>query len=291
MAKVAYIDNVGLSKQNLDRLETINRIIEEYAADGYVLTLRQLYYQLVARGVLPNSDKEYKKMGSILGKGRMAGIVDWDAIEDRTRRPQRPYWVTGIPGALDDTINQYRLDRMDGQDYIEVWVEKDALSGVLKRITERYHIRLMVNKGYSSITAMHDAAERMEYEDGVTILYLGDHDPSGLDMVRDIEERLNGFGIENLDVVPIALTHDQIQQYNPPPNPAKVTDPRAGWYIEQFGTTSWEVDALPPAVLHEILEGEIRSRIDIDLYEDMVQQEREDKDELRRFRDEVMNRE
>lgn len=139
--------DVRLSKANMIRLEIINSIIEEYQHQGYVLTLRQLYYQLVSRDIIPNKPAEYSKLSILLKEGRMGGIVDWDAIEDRLRRPNIPYYVDGIEDAIEDTVKQYRLDRMLGQDtYIEVWVEKDALSGVLKRITEKYHIRILVNR-------------------------------------------------------------------------------------------------------------------------------------------------
>lgn len=129
--KQAFTNRLQLSRANAERLETINEIIEEYAADGYAVTLRQLYYQLVARDIIPNRTAEYAKLSDLLKKGRMAGIVDWDAIEDRVRRPYIPYWASGVRGALEDTVSQYRLDRMaDQETYIEVWCEKDALSGI-----------------------------------------------------------------------------------------------------------------------------------------------------------------
>ena len=247
--KEAYRDDLHLSKKNIERLHLVNSILEEYRLEGYTLTLRQLYYQLVSRDVIPNKQAEYKKLGTLLTKGRMAGVVDWDAIEDRVRMPKLPYYSRDIEDALQDTVDQYRLDRQANQGvYIEVWCEKDALSQVLYRVTSEYHIRLMVNRGYSSTTAMHDASKRFyrnSYKD-LFILYVGDHDPSGLDMLRDIEDRLREFGI-SVKVVPVALTREQIDEFNPPPNPAKITDPRAGWYIEEHGDVSWEVDALPPA--------------------------------------------
>jgi hypothetical protein len=194
MVKEKFREKLHLSKQNKEQLKLINEIIEEYAQEGYKLTLRQLYYQLVSRDIIANKVQEYAKLSTLLVKGRMAGVVDWEAIEDRIRVPFLPYWVHDVEDAISDTIDQYRLNRQDGQEvYIELWVEKDALSGVLKRITSEFHINLMVNRGYSSCTAMHDAYKRfkIQEDDGkeVVILYLGDHDPSGLDMVRDIKER------------------------------------------------------------------------------------------------------
>lgn len=160
MAKQKFRD-VKLSKENRARLILINEIIEDYQSQGYVLTLRQLYYQLVSRAVVPNKSTEYSKLSTLLKEGRMGGIVDWDAIEDRLRKPSRPWFVADIPEAIEAIINQYRLDRMKGQqNYVEVWVEKDALSGVLKRITNKYHINILVNRGYSSASAMFDSYNR-----------------------------------------------------------------------------------------------------------------------------------
>jgi len=284
--KECFWDSLHLSKANKQRLEQINEIIVRYAAQGYRLTLRQLYYQLVSQALIPNKVTEYAKLSKLLVNGRMGGEVDWDSIEDRLRVPKIPYWVTGVAGAIKDTIDQYRLNRMEGQDnYIEVWCEKDALSNVLYRVTEEYHIRLMVNRGYSSCTAMHDAYERLDARSDLKsyILYLGDHDPSGLDMVRDIRDRLDGFGVEDVEVIHVAITREQIDEHNPPPNPAKVTDPRAGEYIAQHGDTSWEVDALNPETLHELLVNEIVELIDRDKYEAVLEREEEDKEKLREF--------
>jgi hypothetical protein len=268
-----------LSKANKARLEMVNEILEEYKEDGYVLTLRQLYYQLVSRDVIPNQQIEYTRLSNVLKKGRMAGIVDWSSIEDRVRKPKLPYWVHDIPDAINDLIKQYRLNRMKGQEQkIEIWVEKDALSNVLSRVSEKYHIRLMVNRGYSSVSAMYDAYQRLN--SGDTILYFGDHDPSGLDMVRDIRERLFAFNELDVSVVPVALTMEQIRKFNPPPNPAKIQDPRADWYISQWGKTSWELDALPPKELIRLAETEVLKRIDLDMWKKQVEQEQKDIAEL-----------
>lgn len=289
--KKAFRSKVGLNKANLRLLDTINGIIEEFKEQGYKLTLRQLYYQLVTKAIIPNTKKSYAKLSGILVKGRMGGVVDWDAIEDRLRVPNLPYWVLDIPDAIDDTIKGYRLNRQRGQDvYIELWVEKDALSGILKRVTHPYHINLMVNKGYSSCSAMHDAYIRIkrEIDSGkkAVILYLGDHDPSGLDMIRDIRDRLKEFGV-NPTVKQIGLTREQINRYNPPPNPAKITDPRAKWYIEEHGDVSWEVDALNPDILHKLVETNVDKLIDKDRFNGMKEQEEKDKEELRIIKDKM----
>lgn len=314
--KEVFDNKLRLNHANKAKLKVINDIIAEYLADGYKLTLRQLYYQLVSRDIIPNKQSEYAKIGNLLKKGRMAGVVDWDAIEDRLRKPQIPYWVHGVEDALQDTINQYRLDRLQDQEvYIEVWSEKDALSGILYRVTSKYQVNLVINRGYGSITAIYDAYRRFkrQIEAGKTthLLYFGDHDASGLDMVRDIKERMYQFFkygfrekfIEHnqdadwylaylhdiFTVDHVGLTTEQVEQYDPPPNPAKESDPRFKWYQAEYGNSSWEVDALDPQVLNELLSTAIEDRIDIDKYETMIIQEDDDRSDLDEIKDDYQN--
>lgn len=293
MSKIKFRD-IKLSKANRERLDVINNIIEEYQNQGYILTLRQLYYQLVSRDVIPNKVAEYAKLWKLLKEWRMSGIVDWGAIEDRLRHPSLPYSVEGIQDAMNDTIDQYRLNRMSGQDvYIEVWVEKDALSWVLKRVTEKYHIPIVVNRWYSSVSAMFDAYMRFlsahrNRDQKVRIIYLWDYDPSGIDMIRDIRDRTLEFerdGGMDFEIIPIALTRKQIDTYDPPPNPAKMSDPRAKWFVFENWATSWEVDALKPEILNQILTDNIKALIDEETYEDTLLSERNDKKKLREMLD------
>ena len=195
--KIKFRD-IRLSADNKNKLAVINSIIREYQNQGYVLTLRQLYYQLVSRDIIPNKLPEYAKVSKLLKEGRMAGIVDWDAIEDRLRQPYTPSAWETAKDILSATISQFQVPRMKGQsNYLEVWVEKDALSGVLKRVTSKYHVPILVNRGYSSASAMYDSYNRfkeaIENKQRVTILYLGDYDPSGIDMIRDIRDRITEF--------------------------------------------------------------------------------------------------
>lgn len=281
--KIAF-RKIRMGTQNKERLTKINSIIEKYQDQGYVLTLRQLYYQLVVENVIPNKVSEYQKLSVLLKEGRMAGIVDWDAIEDRLRHPSAPSSWETPKSIMNTVIYSYRNDRQKGQEtYIEVWVEKDALSGVLKRVTEPLGVPIVVNRGYSSATAMHDAYNRFKAAarrgQGSLVLYLGDFDPSGLDMIRDIQNRIGEFilgGTYDVDfnIQPIALTDAQIKAYEPPTNPAKMKDPRAEGYVEKYGYNSWEVDALPPEVLHELLDDEIRSRMDMDVYNQILDNEK-----------------
>ncbi len=180
-----------------DVVDQITKIVRDYRQQGYVLTLRQLHYQMVTRfpDAYVNHDTAYKKLGTILDDCRYAGIIDWEAIEDRGRVPYIPFYADGVDDALKIIANQYRLDRQKTQtNVVELWTEKDALSGILKKTTQKYHVRLVVNKGYTSSSAAYNAYQRVlnAIREGKTfsILYFGDHDPSGLDMVRDIRERI-----------------------------------------------------------------------------------------------------
>jgi hypothetical protein len=279
--KQQFDTKLRLNKANKIQLALVNSILDEYKKDGYVLTLRQLYYQLVAKDIIPNNDKEYAKLSSLLKKGRMSGVVDWSAIEDRVRRPQEPYWAHNPADAINDIIESYRVNRMKNQPInVEIWVEKDALSNVLYRVSSKYGIKLMVNRGYSSISAMYEAYKRLNDND--VILYFGDHDPSGLDMIRDVQERLEEFNLF-VQVLPVALTMEQINEFNPPPNPAKISDPRAGWYIENYGDTSWELDALPPKELIRLCEEHVLLHIDLDIYEQNLAQEKLDIEILKSY--------
>jgi len=282
--KRKYKDH-NFTRSSVELIQTINEVLEEYVNDGYTLTLRQLFYQLVSRDIIPNDQKKYSKLSRDLTNARMAGLVDWKSIEDRLRTPKIPYWVDGPRDALDDTITQYRLDRQKDQaNYIEVWVEKDALSQVLERVTKEYHIRLMVNRGYSSCSAMRVSAMRFLAKERLKrdchILYFGDHDPSGLDMIRDIGERLREFGCRSLTVHHEALTMDQIVEYEPYPNPAKESDARARKYIEEHGDSSWELDALEPRVLNQILQDSIERLIDRDKFDKIVEKEERERQSI-----------
>jgi hypothetical protein len=307
--------NAKLSATNKHRLQQINEIIEEYQEQDLVLTLRQLYYQLVSRDIIPNQQKEYSKLSTLLKEGRMSGIVDWNAIEDRLRQVDRPSSWSSPKAILEAALSGYRKDRMKDQaNYIEVWVEKDALSGVLSRVTYQYGIPIMVNRGYSSASAMYDSYNRfrgaIDRDQNCKLLYLGDFDPSGIDMIRDIRDRIQEFLMktwideheeddqeendvrvenftkwffEKFEIIPIALTRDQIDEYDPPENPAKRTDPRAKDFIAEHGTSSWEVDALRPEVLNTVLTEAIEERLDLDIYNDVLTAEEEDRDKLQKI--------
>lgn len=261
-------------------------ILDEMRAMGYTLTLRQLYYQLVARDVIANKQSEYKRLGSIINDARLAGLIDWDAIEDRTRNLKSvPHWLNESQ-IIRSAADSFRLDKWVGQKYrVEVWVEKDALVGVLERACRELDVPWFSCRGYTSQSELYGAGKRLSwhmYENRQipVIIHLGDHDPSGIDMTRDILDRLFMFVGTEVEVQRIALNMDQIRQYDPPPNPAKITDSRFEGYAREHGDESWELDALDPRVIHKLIVDTVLEYRDDDLFTQVQEEEREKRELL-----------
>ena len=287
--KEAFTDWRPRSSANKALLVASLDVIEEYAGQGYRLTLRQLYYQLVARDIIPNQDTWYKRLGEVVSNGRLGGYVDWDAIVDRGRTPVKPPDWSSPGEVLESAARSYRVDRWQGQGHhLEVWCEKDALSSVIEPVCGRYHVRFLANRGYSSSTAMYDAAQRFleagHRGQSPVVIYLGDHDPSGLDMSRDISDRLELMTYQmGVRVERLALNFDQVDFYRPPPNPTKMRDSRSPGYVASYGMESWELDALEPQVLDGLISDAIEYYLDLDLdlYEEMLALEEEGKAAIR----------
>lgn len=262
----------NFADSTLTLIDTMNKIIAAYVAKGFVLTVRQLYYQLVARDVIENTQKSYKRVTSIANDARLAGLMDWDAIEDRTRSfVRRQRWENGKQ-ILDAAARSYHIDMWRRQPRrVFVIIEKEALVGVLTPTCNKLDVPILAARGYPSCTVLRDFANEdmipsIDNQD-VTVLHLGDHDPSGIDMTRDLTERISLFCRQPIELVRLALTMDQVEERQPPPNPAKTTDSRFQQYMEQYGNESWELDALPPEYLVDLVEQEINDRIDSDQWE------------------------
>lgn len=284
MPKILYRE-IEFNDARLGLITTANRIIDEYQAQGFVLTLRQLYYQFVARDIIPNTQASYKNLGSLINDARLAGMVDWDAIVDRTRSIRGlQHWghPSQIVGACSES---YHLDRWDDQPYRpEVWIEKDALVGIFERVCRELDVPLLSCRGYTSQSEMWGAGQRLlGYKDSgqkPIIFHFGDHDPSGRDMSRDIKDRLQMFTRGGFYFKRLALNMDQVEQYDPPPNPAKVTDSRAEAYIQEFGDESWELDALEPAVLADLCRTAIRNIMDTGRMSAKIDEQQRHRDQL-----------
>lgn len=264
-------------------------IAGEYSGN---LTVRQLYYQLVARGYIPNSQESYKRLVGILREARLSGEFPFEWLLDRTREA-RPGRFTGnqdiIEDALASTADELRRapeawlwrDRWFGQTtHVSVWVEKEALAGVFEGPCDELGVSWFVLRGYSSLSALSQWAEqvagavdRSASIDRAVVLYFGDHDPDGWEIPRSAERNVEAISlVRSLDLPPVlfrrvALVRQQIEEFNPPPFPAKETSSRFASYVAEHGLRdAWELDALRPEVLDRLIRDEVAACFDRSIY-------------------------
>lgn len=295
MPRIEYVPR-EFRGSSLAIIAKANEICADYAAQGYDLTLRQLYYQFVSRDLLPNRQSEYKRLGSIVNDARLAGLLDWNYIVDRTRT------VRGGDGTMTDPAQViepgwYAMALWDGQPQrCEVWIEKDALVGVLERAVSGLRVPYFASRGYNSQSEAWRAAQRIGgyLDDGaetVTVFHLGDHDPEGIDITRDIEERfrnfldVDGYDETAFEIKRLALNMDQVRTYNPPPNPAKESSSRFVQYAARYGRSSWELDALEPTVINELIQAEVRAVLDPDLWTEQLAKQAEGRATLKAIKE------
>jgi hypothetical protein len=268
MTYQAYEDR-KFTKETLDLIEKCNAICNSWMRQGYVMTVRQLYYQLVARAIVPNTVQSYKRVADIVNNARMAGMISWDAIEDRTRDfIERTRW-TSPRQIITASHDSYHMDMWANQEVrVFVVVEKEALTGILEPVCDKFDVPLLAARGYASSSVLRTFARQkvmrtLADDKDVILLYLGDHDPSGIDMTRDLDEKMHKFAEawryrnRSIDVRRIALTMEQIDDQAPPPNPAKATDSRFNGYYDLYGDESWELDALSPSFIDNLVTEQI----------------------------------
>lgn len=290
MPKIPYVPHnfYGAQRTLVDRA---NAVIADYMAKGYVLTLRQLFYRLVATEVIPNAQRQYKRLGNLMVQARMAGETDWSALEDITRNVRDVRNWDGPGDAMKWLAGQYAVDMWEDQpQYVEVWIEKDALSSVFGPACAGLRVPFFSCRGYNSASEMWRASQRLIKEalrrgdesfgsESVTILHFGDHDPSGIDMTRDIGDRLCTFECVP-QVIRVALNMNQVKRYKLPPNPARSTDSRHRDYVRKFGKSSWELDALEPEDLAALVTGHVAALRDDNVW---AKSERREKREQKRL--------
>lgn len=291
MPLIAYQKN-RLTPGRLALIQKANDIITDYRSQGFTMTLRQLYYQLVSKVLIHNNTREYKKLVATINVARLNGLIDWYAIEDRTRYLRGNTHWDSPDQIVQGCVDSYQVDKWENQEYrVEVWIEKDALIGVIEGVCSRNDVPFFSCRGYTSQSEMWNAAQRlMGYGGKTVIIHLGDHDPSGMDMSRDIQDRLSLFmGGDGMvvDVSRIALNRDQVNKYKPPPNPAKLTDSRANVYISEFGKNSWELDALDPKVIDKLIQKAIDKYKDPDLWDEAVDRQEKDIKVLQKVSDKM----
>lgn len=269
MAKQAYIDRSYFRSVNLALIDKLNAIMSSYLKRGMKMTVRQLYYQAVTKNIIPNTMKQYKNLVNLLSQARLAGLIDWDALEDRGRGfIRRQHWRDGkhLMGAVADNFHRDMWESQDKR--VFVLIEKEALVGVLESLCHEYDVPLLACKGYPSLSVLrdfclYDILPALNEDQRVVILHLGDHDPSGIDMTRDLREKADLFcHRDDSEVNRLALNMPQIERLKPAPNPAKMTDSRFKAYARRFGRKSWELDAIPPDDLQSIVRRSIVGHID-----------------------------
>lgn len=287
MAKEKYIKH-GFKKETMEFLNKVIPIIDEYQHKGYDLSLRQIYYQCVARGIFENVHNNYKKLSRDLSNARLAGMVDWNSITDRTRSVRGGGGCITPAERIEMAAMVHSCNVWETQPcYLECWVEKDALVDVVGRGCRKTRAVYGVCRGYNSQSFIYEAAERIKRRGAdkeKIVLYLGDLDPSGTDMTRDVQKRLDRFKT-GAKVERIALSMEQVQQYNPPPCPAKETDTRVERYKQQYGELAWELDALKPEVIEELIDTNVKRYLDLSKFASILEREQEERAELRRVAD------
>ncbi len=285
--KYAFIATKRMTKTSKLVIEQANEIIGEMAAQGYTLTLRQLYYAFVTRGFLENKQENYKRLGGIIDEGRKQGLIDWDAFEDRQRRLDISPMFIDAPDYLRRSREWQLIDPWKDQDnYCEVWIEKEALVGVIARPCDENRVGYFACKGYASTSALYEAGRRLrrKINEGkhVTIFHLGDHDPSGIDMTRNNREMLELYAqTGRIEVKRLAMHMSQIEEFDLPPNPAKESDSRFAEYQSEYGDSSWELDALEPAFIEQLVTDSIDSVCDRALYDEAMAEEEAWQDDIR----------
>lgn len=248
---------MGKHAKTLRLIEEAQRVL----ADHHPMTVRQVYYRLVSGQVIENSRSAYQGVSNVLVRARQEGAVSWDWMEDRNRRPREVSMWDNLADFADTATRAYRRDVWGSQPgYVECWLEKDALSGIFESVLTPYGVTLCVGRGYDGWSSIKWAADRYGDGSGVTVLYWGDLDPSGEDMVRSLIDRLAFFGCKP-EVVKCALTIDDVRRYNLPPDFTKTTDTRRAAFVAKYGDVAVELDALPPTVLENRIIAEVERRM------------------------------
>lgn len=266
-------------------MQAIRDAIYEVVAQYQPMTVRQVFYQLVSRGVLDKTEAEYKgTVCRLLADMRRSHEVPFDWIADNTRWMRKPNTYSGLESMLRYSQRTYRRALWDSQaDYVEVWLEKEALAGVLVEVTSEWDVPLMVTRGYPSISFLHSAAEAIADQYKPTHLYyFGDRDPSGVDIDRFVEKSIREIAPDiDLEFTRVAVTPQQIVDYNLPTRPTKKSDSRS----KSFKGESVEVDAIEPDELRSLCRSVIVDHIDLDALERMQEVEEAERDTLEQMID------
>jgi hypothetical protein len=263
MKLVSPIKRVRATKAEVEeRREALLTIID----DGKPMTVRQVFYQATVRGIVEKLESGYAKVQVDLTKMRRDGSLPYDWLADNTRWQRKPRTFDSVEDALKETAAFYRKNLWrDADCYVEIWLEKDALAGVIYPITEMYDVPLMVARGYASLSFLYSAAEYInELSVPAYIYHLGDFDPSGVNAGEKIEETLRELAPDaEIYFERIAVTPEQIDEWDLPTRPTKASDTRS----KNFGGISVELDAIDPNVLRDLVQETIERHLPPDQFE------------------------
>jgi hypothetical protein len=230
------------------------------------MTVRQVFYQATVRGLIEKTEAGYAKVQTDLVAMRRDGWLPYNWLADNTRWQRKPRTFSNVEDALADTARLYRKALWaDADSYVEVWLEKDALSGVVYPVTDAYDVPLMVARGYASLSFLHTAAEYIGTLDVPAYIYhFGDFDPSGVNAGEKIEETLRDLAPDAEIVFErIAVRPEQIDAWGLPTRPTKTSDSRA----KGFGDISVELDAIEPGQLRALVQETIEQHLPAEQYE------------------------
>lgn len=262
-------------------MEIIREGLYEILAGQNPATVRGTFYQAVSRGLVAKTEAEYKgTVGRLLTEMRRAGDLPYGWLSDHTRWMRKPRTYSSLHGWLASSIQTYRRALWDSQDdYVEIWLEKDALAGVIYDVTQEWDVPLMVTRGYPSLTFLQSAAEWMAQEyKPVFVYYLGDHDPSGVDIPRFVQEQLVELEPDlDLTFRRLAVLPGQIATMALPTRPTKHSDSRSKSFVGE----SVEVDAIPAPELRRLVTDAIVSHIDVDEMEGLQRVEDAERETMR----------
>lgn len=280
--KVYGTSAIKRTRRTRDEIEDIEDAICDLLDDYHPMTIRQLYYQLVTTGAIPKTEAEYRTTTRLALNLRRNGTIPYSCIADNTRWMRKPRSFTGMEAMLDFSLETYRRALwIDQPVYVEVWLEKDALAGVLYEVTSRWDVPLMVSRGYASETYLYEAAQAIINAGKPAYLYyFGDYDPSGLNIPEVIERRLRGFAPDcEIHFKRMAVLPEQITEWHLPTRPTKKSDTRS----RGFRGESVEVDAIPPAILRGLVSEVITQHLDSELLKKHLLSELIEKESLGRI--------
>jgi len=273
-----------MSGRKQQKTKTWEAAAEAILQQGHPMTVRQVYYQMVVSGAVPNSKTGYNHAKNAILSVRKQARVPWEWIEDPSRRPRTVIAWSGLKEFMADAALAYRKDIWPTQPvYIEVWVEKEALAGIFESVCRPYGVTVNVGHGFNSWTAVQNAALRFNAASKPgTVLYFGDHDASGKSISASLEKILRWFDCHAQVVVGGILKAD-IRRYHLQPDLTKMSDTRAESFIAKHGDATVELDALPVDVLKARLQHMIESRLDIPALGKVKRQEKLESKRLRQM--------